>query len=220
MRRLHRALAGTDGPGSRAIPAGEFLHPVPLAAVALLAVNDHVLKGSGWLPGWLTGKLSDVMGFVFFPVLCTALVDVALWGAARLGARVDFSLRMWKAWLAIAFTGGLMAAIKLSVPAADAVADALGHIGFPSRIVADPTDLLPLPALVIPWLLARAEVRRVPLGRLEWIERSGADPRAALADVVRAGGDAASVEALAAGIAAGDADAQRTALARLRGLSG
>ena len=41
------------------------MHPVALAAIAVLVVNDHVLKSA--YPGWLTGKLSDIAGLVFFP---------------------------------------------------------------------------------------------------------------------------------------------------------
>jgi len=33
---------------------GWLVHPLPLAAIALTAINDHVLKGSGLLPAWLT----------------------------------------------------------------------------------------------------------------------------------------------------------------------
>ena len=33
-----------------------LLHPLPLAAILVTAANDHLLKGSGLLPGWLTGK--------------------------------------------------------------------------------------------------------------------------------------------------------------------
>jgi hypothetical protein len=197
MLRLHRWLAGTDGPGKRALPAGEFLHPVPLAALALLALNDHVLKGAGVVPGAVTGKLSDVMGVVFFPVLCTAVVDTALWGLARAGVPVDFSLRRWKLAAGLAVTAGLMAAIKLSPGAAGAVADALGWIGFPSQIVVDGTDLFALPALVVPWWVGRAEIRRVPLGRIEALERAWRRTRRPAADGLR---DVPGAEALAAGL--------------------
>jgi hypothetical protein len=60
--------------------------PLPLAAVALLLLNDHWLKGSGLLPGAVTGKLSDVAGLFFFPVLCFAVtrgkIPATLWAAA------------------------------------------------------------------------------------------------------------------------------------------
>ena len=62
-------------------------HPGWWCALALLALNDHMLKGSGLLPGALTGKLSDVAGMVAAPVLAAALrwVVVALrWVVAAL----------------------------------------------------------------------------------------------------------------------------------------
>jgi hypothetical protein len=218
MRRLQRILAGTDGPGKRALPAGEFLHPVPLFALALLAVNDHVLKGGGIVPSAVTGKLSDVCGFVFFPVLVTAVADTLLLAAARLGAPVDFSLRRWKLWAGLAITAALMTAIKLSPEAANAVAGALGAVGFPSAIVADPMDLLAFPAIAIPWWIGRTEIRRVPLGRLEVLERAWRRANTPARDGLR---DVPGSDALAAALddyfAGGDPEPARTALAALRG---
>jgi len=54
----------------------DLAHPLPLLAVVVLCLNDHFLKGSGLLPGWLTGKLSDFAGLFFFPIL---LCSAALW---------------------------------------------------------------------------------------------------------------------------------------------
>jgi hypothetical protein len=193
LRRLHRLLAGSDGPGRAALPAGEFLHPLPLLAVLVLALNDHFLKGARLLPAALTGKLSDVAGLLFFPLLLTAGLDTVAFGVARLGIPLDFSLRRWKLAAAVAATAAAFVAVKLSPIAAGAAARALSLV-FSSRIVADPTDLLALPALLVPFLLGRAELRRVPLGRLEVLRRG--DVRAGLADVVRCGGDPADVAAL------------------------
>ncbi len=219
MRRLHRILAGADGPGKRALPAGEFLHPIPLAALVLLAVNDHLLKGGGVVPGAITGKLSDVTGFIFFPLLCTAVLDTLLWGAARLGAPVDFSLRWWKLWAGLAATIALMAAIKLSPAASNALADFLGAIGFPSHIVVDAYDLLAFPAIAIPFWVGRAEIRRVPLGRLEVLERAwkrGKTPASSgLADVPQS---AALATALDRYFDGGDAEDAQEELAKLRGI--
>ena len=47
-----------------------------LVGMAVLALNDHVLKGADLLPSWLTGKLSDFAGLLFFPLLLQALVEV------------------------------------------------------------------------------------------------------------------------------------------------
>lgn len=201
--RVHRFFAGADGPGRPALPLGELLHPAALAAVLVLVANDWLLKPSP-APGWLTGKLSDVAGLAFFPLLLTAAFDLALLAAARLGAPVDFSLRRWKLHTAIAATAAAFTVIKLWVPVAEAAAGVLRALGLDARIVADPTDLLTLPALAVALWIGRRELRRVPLGRLEVIERRWRrghhDVAAQLADIPRAGADPDQVTALAAAL--------------------
>ena len=184
-RRLRNILAGEDGPGRRALPAGELLHPATLAAVLVLVLNDHLLKGSA-APPWLTGKLSDVAGLVFFPLLLTAVIDVALLAAARLGVlpRADFSLRHGKLAAAIAATALIFTAIKLSPSAADTAQVAWSWLWPGARLVCDPSDLLALPALAAAWIIGRREIARVPLGRLEVIERA-ARRRAISGDALR-----------------------------------
>jgi hypothetical protein len=221
---LHALFAGRDGPGERALPAGEFLHPLPLCALAVLVVNDWYLKGAQVLPGIVTGKLSDFAGLLFFPLLCTALADVALWGAARAGAPVDFSLGRGRLAVACAGTAALFAATKLSDAWAGGVVAALGWIGVDARIVVDPTDLLALPSVAVAYWLGRREIARVPLGRLEVIERrwrrGRTDVAAQLRDVRRAGADAGAVAALADGLTlyhrSGERAAADAALAALR----
>lgn len=185
---IHRLLAGEDGPGRRALPAGELLHPVPLGAVLVLVVNDHLLKQAGVLPAAVTGKLSDLAGLAFFPLLLTALGDLVLLGVARLGPPVDFTLGRRKLAAAIAATAAVFTAVKLSPAAADAAAGALTAIGIRSRIVADPSDLLALPALAVAAAVGLAEIARVPLGRIELCQRraaAGRDVATALADLTR-----------------------------------
>ncbi|MCP5026655.1 MAG: hypothetical protein GY929_10265 [Actinomycetia bacterium] len=48
-------------------PPALLLHPLFTGAIALLAVNDHLLKG--WAPGWFTGKASDFAGVVVVALL-------------------------------------------------------------------------------------------------------------------------------------------------------
>jgi hypothetical protein len=124
---------------------GELLHPVPLAAVVVLVVNDHLLKGAGLLPGWLTGKLSDLAGLLFFPLFLTAAATALRWLAGRRDAR----LTPRALHLALAATGLVFASIKLS----PAVAAAVGAL--PDR-----TDLVALVMLVPAWALGRAELAR------------------------------------------------------------
>jgi hypothetical protein len=114
--------------------SSDLVHPIPLAAVALLVVNDHVWKGGGVIPAWITGKLSDFAGLFFFPVLLTVVVEAA-WRRRAAVARREI------AWASVLLTGVVFAAIK-SVPALAALASrVLGPI------VCDPTDLLALGAL-------------------------------------------------------------------------
>lgn len=101
--------------------------PTFAAAVAVLAVNDHLLKGAA--PGWLTGKLSDVAG-VFVVAVLTA---VALRGGP-----------------AVVMTAAGFVAIKLSSEAAGWAAPVLGGV---TR--QDPTDLVALAALLPAWRLMR-----------------------------------------------------------------
>lgn len=49
----------------------EFVRPLPLAAVALLVVNDRFLKAS--FGNFLTGKLSDLAICFFLPIYLAAL---------------------------------------------------------------------------------------------------------------------------------------------------
>lgn len=223
--RLRAILAGSEGPGRRALPAGELLDPVALGAVLLLLLNDWVLKGRA--PGLLTGKLSDLAGLVAAPLIATAALDIALWAAARLGAPVDFSLRRWKLLAAAAAIGVVFAAVKLSPDAARSLERAASAVGLAWRIAPDPSDLVCLPGLALALWLGRGEIARVPLGRIEVLERAwqraGTPPSAGLADIAGAGADPAAVDALAAALEASltgratDAPVWQ-ALARLRGL--
>lgn len=139
-----------------------LLHPVSLAAIALLVVNDHVLKAA-W-PGLVTGKLSDVAGLVFFPLLLAAVAQQV---------RPALPLRRTALMCAL-LTALVFAAIKLSPLAGDAYRAGLGALQWPLyalwalahdrglpallrvALTPDPTDLLTLPAvLVAVWLAHR-----------------------------------------------------------------
>jgi hypothetical protein len=113
----------------------DLVHPLPALAVLVLALNDHLLKGSGWLPGWLTGKLSDFAGLFFFPVLLTVVAEAALRRSGRAAGR-----RVVAAGSVVA-TGVVFALLK-SVP------DLAGAVGrYVGTIVADRSDLLALAML-------------------------------------------------------------------------
>jgi hypothetical protein len=154
MERLRRALRGAERGERPALPVGEAMHPVALAAVLLLVVNDWLLK-----PRWsgaVTGKLSDVAGLVFAPVVLSSLIGLLLIVARR----PDPYLTHRRLVACITATGVVFAATKLSADVAHLVAGALSFVR-PAHVVADPTDLLALPALAITYWIGRDELRRL-----------------------------------------------------------
>jgi hypothetical protein len=154
-----------------------MLHPVVLAAIFLLVVNDHALKVVA--PGFVTGKLSDVAGLVFFPLLLVGMTELVL--SRRRVWRGPSTAAVAAAVLA---TGFAFAAIKLSpigeriyevvLGAAQWPIQALinleaGHSLHGPRDVAlarDPSDLLAIIALWLPYQVGtqRARLNRPPPG--------------------------------------------------------
>lgn len=213
FERVRRALRGIDHASAPALPLGEALHPVTLAAVALLVVNDWSLKPR-FGPSVVTGKLSDLAGLSFAPVVLSAAIGLALHALAGLGARVDPSLSRRRLIACTAATGAVFAAVKLSPTAAAVLVALLSRLGRPAEIYLDPSDLLCLPALAIALWIGRDELRRVPLGRPFAIHRLGRPAGPALADVRWAGAPAAPLAALAAAIDAWDIPAVDARLRR------
>jgi hypothetical protein len=122
-------------------------HPITLAALLALVVNDHVLKAA--YPGPVTGKLRDVAGLVVAPPLL-ALLTVPL-------------LRRWGAAVAVVVVGVGFAVVK-AVPAAAGVASAAWSVlRGPSLVRADLTDLVALPALGLAWYVWVRSSRSVTL---------------------------------------------------------
>jgi len=119
-------------------------HPVWWLALVVLVVNDHLLKGAGIVPGWLTGKLSDFAFLIVAPVLAA----VALPAAVR-GRRA----------IALVAVGALFTAAKLSRVVSDEVVGALRHVGLVWRLWPDPTDLVALAMLPVAARVLRAAPR-------------------------------------------------------------
>ena len=166
-------LIRPDPPTGGELPATEFIHALPLGALLLLAVNDHLLKGSGLLPGVITGKISDFAGLFFFPLLLTACLDVLLHGLNWLAGRsvVDASLRLSKLVGAGLFTALLFTSIKLSAEAAAIYAQALHAVDLLGllpgiSIVQDLSDLLALPAIGAAIWFGRSRIAEIPPARL------------------------------------------------------
>lgn len=115
-------------------PAHQLTHPLFVAALVALAVNDHVLKGAGVLPGAVTGKLSDLAGLLVAPLALAWLCRV----------------RTRRGWiLAHVAVGVGFAALQLPAVAA--------RLAPPFAITPDLTDLLALPMLGVSFVVfARA----------------------------------------------------------------
>ena len=146
MERLRRALRGED------LPIGEAMHPVALLAVVVLVVNDWVLKPR--FHGIVTGKLSDVAGLVFAPVLLSALIGLVLYVARARHPRLTHR-RLVACCVA---TAAGFAAVKLCAPVRESLAALIGHH---AEFYPDPTDLLTLPAVLVAYWIGRDELRRV-----------------------------------------------------------
>lgn len=114
MDAVRRTLSGST---RRAAWLG---HPAFFACVAVLLLNDRVLKAE--VPGWWTGKLSDVAGVAMIGVVVSVLV----------GPRFGLPLA------AVAFT-----VLKTVPGVAETAAPILG-----GATLRDPTDLLALVVLV------------------------------------------------------------------------
>lgn len=157
------AEAAPDRP---ARPIGSaLLGPVPLAAVALLLLNDQVLKAA--YPGWLTGKLSDFAGLAFFPLFLQALWE--LW-RPRPSRRALL--------VCVLATGAVFALVKTTGPGITAYRIGLAALQWPLlasfdllrgqgagalapvQAVRDPSDLLALPMLGVAWAVGRRRLER------------------------------------------------------------
>lgn len=144
----------------RADGTAALLHPVAIAAIAVLVVNDHVLKAR-W-PGLVTGKLSDVAGMIFFPLVFFAMATMI----ARAYKRPELASRRVLVVCAIA-TAIAFAAVKTWAPATLAFEGALGALRWPfaaaralfdgaalpamgrAAVVRDVTDLVALPFVAL-----------------------------------------------------------------------
>lgn len=139
------------------VPRGRplLLHPVALAALVALILNDHWLKAAGLMPGWFTGKLSDFAGLIVAPIV---LIELAAVAKLR-GSSFQHAL------IATSAVGVLFTLIK-TLPSANALyvrlsGALLSPLGWNAGAVLDVTDLIALTALAVPLWLAR---RQMPPG--------------------------------------------------------
>lgn len=145
-------------------PGDGLLHPIPVAAILALMLNDHWWKHE-W-PGWWTGKLSDLAGLIFFPLLLQAAYE---WAGSWRGRWAPSRRVLLVSCLstALAFT-----LVKLSPPAAEAYRWTWGAMHWPVQallalagrhplpalsqvsLAEDPSDLLALPAVAVAFWVA------------------------------------------------------------------
>jgi len=122
---------------------GFFFHPLPVAAVLILALNDHYLKYH--FNSWWTGKLSDFAGLFFFPLFVCTLI-LLLWNAMS-AKRKGLSAELLVP--AIVLTNVAFIAIKMVPEAAFVYERVLTGLGFPSIVTLDPTDLIALSSSLV-----------------------------------------------------------------------
>ena len=141
-------------------------------------LNDHLFKemfGNG-----LTGKLSDFAGVAVFPLIPVALYELGCAYRNEIPKK-----RQGVLLLSLGATALLMAGINLWGPAADALRVGLGAAQWPFRCVwglategivpprlpvvhtADPTDLVSLIALGLPYWIVTRGWNRTP-ARIRW----------------------------------------------------
>lgn len=141
------------------LPAREFLHPLPLAALLLLVLNDHLLKPWLAFPRPLAGKLSDFAGLFYFPLLLTASWSTLRWAVRRvLRQPVPPRYPLTRAGLlaALVATALPFCLLKLSTTAAALLVAAVHLLtGRHLLPVADATDLWALLMLPLAYLHGR-----------------------------------------------------------------
>jgi hypothetical protein len=143
-----------------AVAGDALLHPLVAASVALLLLNDHVLKASS--PGVLTGKASDFAGLAFFPLLLVSAWEVARaatgrWQRPSLMALVVATTATSVAFLAVKATDAGNAAAGIALGRLQwigaSIVAAVGLAPSPqlraAAITQDPTDLMALAALAV-----------------------------------------------------------------------
>ena len=106
-----------------------------VGSLALMVANDHFLKGSGLLPGLVTGKLSD-FAFLFFAPIVLAALTRARRSAALLGC--------------YAAPTGLFVAINVSADASAWFAATMSRL-YPMVLWPDAEDLVALVSTPLSW---------------------------------------------------------------------
>lgn len=130
----------------RRLEMPEFFAPVPLVAVGLMALNDHVLKAR--FHNAATGKLSDLAACFFLPLLVSGVLGLMVRGRLP-----------WRLAAGALVTAAVFVALELSDVAGAIFARVCTTLGAPlgvHRVVLtrDLTDLFALAVIPIACLQA------------------------------------------------------------------
>jgi len=149
-------------------PGDLLIHPVAVAALVVVIVNDRVLKVDH--PSELSGKLSDFAGLIYFPLFVVAAIEAVRW-IVRRGA---WTLTPRAVEVTTAITGVCFVLIKVWPPAGEVYRIGVGMaywpfdavtalargdgIPNPARIslTEDLTDLVAIVCLAVPVWIARS----------------------------------------------------------------
>jgi hypothetical protein len=151
MRPMDRAATGV-------VPGMEIFGIVPLLGAVVLILNDQFLKAAQ--PSWLTGKLSDVAGMMFFPFLLSATWSWGKYAVLRLGQKPvfppDVALTLPVLTVCVALSGFCLAFINVSAFGNDCYVQLLCAINFFNRSgdiqsTMDASDCLALAILPAVW---------------------------------------------------------------------
>lgn len=151
----------------QATPSNRFIivlaRPSVLLAIGLLLLNDHCLKAH--YPGVLTGKISDLAGLFFFPLLIAAFLGPLLARPCWRGRRLSADPVMM---VALALAGGWFVALKATTPSNAWAVGWLNRLtGQSNLVVADPSDLVALAVLPLTWHTWRRTAVPPPRRRLD-----------------------------------------------------
>jgi hypothetical protein len=144
---------------SRSISA--LLHPLSLAAIFILLLNDHLLRR--FWPSWFTGKLGDFAWLFFFPLFLTVLFSGVLPRRWRYPQLLVINA-------ATCLVGGVFLLAKTAPACHTLLVTGLGKLlGIPIHLTLDPTDLIALPVLWVSWVLWQ-HAPQLPISRfrLAW----------------------------------------------------
>lgn len=150
-------------------------HPLSLAAIGLLMLNDHLLR---WMwPSWWTGKVGDFAWLLFAPFMLAA-------GLAWVLPLKDPARERWSIGLAVGGVGVVFVMFKLIggfVEMATRIFTYAFHT--PVLITRDPSDLVALPSLLLAYFLWTRTATPTRFSLRGWI----ALPLAALLTLANAG---------------------------------